>query len=207
MAAQRRFGRTSRRGKLPSRTARSRESLEMVTRNEGLAFWLVPAPVVRDFFVSIIGELAARLDGPVFEPHLTLFGGIINHDRTMQVFRTLPIASSYHLEIEGIFSSTKYTKTLFVRFHLSDELRELRRAITDALDLEVGDDFDPHLSLLYKSMTPGEQEELARSIKIPFQQARFEGLKAIAHPAQIATRADVEAWREIGRRSPTRASS
>jgi 2'-5' RNA ligase len=135
----------------------------------------------------------------VFEPHITLHGGIINHDRTLHVLRKLPVASSYELEMEGIFSSPKFTKTLFIRYRLSDELRELRSAIAQALDLESEDDFDPHLSLLYKEMPRREQEELVRSIKIPFQRATFAGLKLIAHPPKIMTRADVEVWREIGR--------
>ncbi len=165
-----------------------------------LAFWLVPAPREREFFASLIEEFARRFDSPVFEPHLTLVGGIANHDRTLQAFRKRSVNARCELEIEGVHFSERYTKTLFVCFHLSDELRELRNAITQALDLESEDDFDPHLSLLYKKMPPAEQEELARSIKLPFQRASFEGLKLIAYPPTMTTRADVEAWREIDQR-------
>ena len=177
----------------------------MTTTTEMLAFWLTPAPRERAFFASIIRELAARFDAPAFEPHITLVGGIVNDDRTLHVFRTLPVAPSYQLKIEGTFSATKYTKTFFIRFHLSDELRELRSSIAQALDLESEDDFDPHLSLLYKKMPLSERKELGTSVKIPFQRVSFEGFKLMAHPPKITTRAEVEIWREIECRRLTNA--
>jgi hypothetical protein len=43
--------------------------------DEITAFWLMPAAREREFFSGVIAELAARFDAPVFEPHVTLFGG------------------------------------------------------------------------------------------------------------------------------------
>lgn len=171
-----------------------------------VAFWLVPAASTYEFFVALSRELADRFDAPRFEPHVTLHGGDIDRERALRVLCELPAAARYELEVEGIHSSPKYTKTLFVRFHLSVKLRQLRSALAEALDLESADNFDPHLSLLYKKIPQPAQEALASSIKIPFQQASFEGLKLIAHPPKITTRAEVEAWREIGQRCLTNAS-
>ena len=162
-----------------------------------LAFWLRPAAREREFFQDLIERLAFQLDAPVFEPHLTLFGGVANRDRTLQLFRKFSIPTRCELEIEGVRFSERYTQTLFVRFHLSDKLSELRRALAEALELKPEDNFEPHLSLLYKEMPLQEKEELAKGITIPFQSVSFEGLKGIAHPPVIATRTDVEAWREI----------
>jgi len=36
--------------------------------------WLIPAETARSFFMSTIGELAARFDAPLFEPHVTIKG-------------------------------------------------------------------------------------------------------------------------------------
>ena len=172
----------------------------MTRTTERLAVWLMPGTQAREFFATIIGELALRFDAPVFEPHLTLGGAIGNDHKTRRVFRDLIIAPNYELEVEGIRFSGRYTQTLFVRFHFSDELRELRRALGQALDLENADDFDPHLSLLYKEIPLPELEALTRSIRIPFQRASFEGLRLIAHPPTVTRREDVEAFHEIERR-------
>jgi len=169
----------------------------VLDRTELIALWLLPAAPACEFFQSLVGELAGRFDAPTFEPHVTLLGGIANHDRTLQVFRKLLVPTRCELEIEGIHFSELYTKTLFVRFHLSDELRQLRGALAQSFESESGDDFDPHLSLLYKKMPHREQAELARSVKIPFPRATFEGMKLIAYPPKVTTRADVAAWREI----------
>ena len=118
----------------------------------------------------------------------------------MQSFRQLSISTRCELEIEGVCFSDRYTQTLFVRFHLTEELRQLRGAVAQALHCEQEGDFMPHLSLLYKDMPQTEKEELANEIVIPFQSASFAGLTLIAHPAEIRTRADVEAWREISQR-------
>src|SRR6187551_3732627 len=99
-----------------------------MTATERLAFWLMPDTQAREFFATIIGELARQFDAPVFEPHLTLLGTIPNDDKTRRVFRNLIIAPNYELEIDGIHFSRRYTQTLFVRFRLSEELRELHRA-------------------------------------------------------------------------------
>ena len=171
-----------------------------MTATEKLAFWLIPETQAREFFATIIGELARRFDAPVFEPHLTLLGAIANDDKTRRVFRNLIVAPNYALEIAGIHFSERHTQTLFVRFHLSEKLRELHRALGQALDLENTDDFDPHLSLLYKEMPLAQLEELARNIKLPFQRVSFAGLKLIAHPPTVTRREDVKAFREIERR-------
>jgi 2'-5' RNA ligase len=171
-----------------------------MTTTERLAFWLMPGTQARKFFATIIEKLSLRFHAPVFEPHVTLLGAIANDDKTRRVFRDLIVAPKYDLEIEGIHFSERYTHTLFVRFHLSEELRELHRALGHALALEIANDFGPHVSLLYKEMPHPALEELARRIRIPFQRASFEGLKLIAHPPTVARREDVEAFREIDRR-------
>ena len=172
----------------------------MIDRTKLIAFWLLPAAPARQFFRSLIVELAARFDAPVFEPHLTLLGGIANHERALRALREVSVKTRCELRIEGVHFSERFTQTLFVRFYLSDELRRLSRVFAQALDLESGDDFDPHVSLLYKDMPVADKKELAGWIKISFEQASFEGLKLIAHPPTITTRADVEAWREIDQR-------
>lgn len=172
----------------------------MATPKQPLAFWLVPAPRENAFFAKIIEELATRFDAPVFEPHLTLHGGDVDPRRAADALQEMPAATRYQLEIEGIHASGEYIKTLFVRFRPSAELYQLRAALGEILDLESGDEFDPHLSLLYKRMPAHEKAILAENVQVPFEQTTFAGLKLIAHPPAVETRADVEAWHSLGER-------
>lgn len=155
------------------------------------ALWLLPAPAEREHFASVIRELAAPLGAPIFEPHLTLRGAISTRAEALQLLAKLPRAERFEFQIEGIHFSERYTQTLFVRFHLDDELRRLREAVG------AESEFDPHISLLYQEMPLAAKAELARGIVLPFTHVRFAGWKVIAHPPQITKRAEVEAWREI----------
>ena len=171
----------------------------MTIPKERLAFWLIPARREKAFFGKIIAELGARFDAPVFEPHLTLHGGV-DPQRAVDSLQKIPAAAKYQLEIEGIHASGEYIKTFFVRFRPSEKLQRLRAALGEMLDLESAAEFDPHLSLLYKRMPELEKAALAKTVEIPFQKVSFEGMKLIAHPAEIKRRADVEAWQTVEQR-------
>jgi hypothetical protein len=69
----------------------------------------------------------------------------------------------------------------------------LHRASNSESDYEL----NPHLSLLYKTMAPEIQRELAGSITLPFSNATFDTVKAVLSPARIESREDVESWRVV----------
>src|SRR5439155_26475494 len=60
---------------------------------------------------------------------------------------------------------------------------------------------DPHMSLIYKKLAHRAQSELASAIKFPFPGVVFDCIKAIRCSAPARTRADVEAWKVIARKS------
>lgn len=171
-----------------------------------IAFWLLPAEEAKAFFRSVIGELAARCGGPMFEPHLTLQGAEMEGERAIQVLQRIAVsASSLQLRIRGIKFSKKYAKTLFVQFETSPEAESVSAAFATAPG-SGGYRFDPHLSLLYKKMEESEQAALARGIKIPFESVRFDALAAVSVPRAIKNASDVEAWRTLSERRLTGSS-
>lgn len=164
------------------------------------SFWLVPAAHEQKFFDSVIRDLAVRFDAPIFESHLTLCDAGPDEDAARRVLSNVQARASYALEIESVEVSARFTKTLFVRFRLSDEVNQLRRPISEALGLPKATDFDPHLSLLYKEMSEEKKNDLRATIALPFQRVRFVELALIAHPVKIISREDVEAWKVLARR-------
>lgn len=173
----------------------------MSNEEEVIAFWLLPAKNEMEFFSSLIRDLAARFDAPIFEPHVTLYGGAMTKERAAQVLETLTAPPTLRLEIDGVAFSEEFTKTLFVQFHPSTEATELSREIATATGSQSGYRFDPHLSLIYAKMSKIEKIESARAIEMPFQSVVFDSLRTIVCPARIKERTDVEAWRTLQERS------
>ena len=60
---------------------------------------------------------------------------------------------------------------------------------------------NPHVSLIYKQLSPRAKSELASAIKFPFPGVVFDCIKAIRCSAPARTRADVEGWKVVARRS------
>jgi hypothetical protein len=165
-----------------------------------LAFWLTPAEPGRGFFHSVVDDLAARYDAPVFEPHLTLFSTGFDHAFDFAPLEQIPMPHEIELKIDSVQHSDRYTKTLFVRFPPSAELMVLRRDLAKAAGQELPEDYDPHVSLIYKEISPNERSDLAGSIEFPFEFVRFDAVKAISSPAKIESGAEVKAWRSLWER-------
>jgi hypothetical protein len=56
---------------------------------------------------------------------------------------------------------------------------------------------NPHLSLIYKTMSTAAKREIVNSLSRPFDEVPFDSVKAVISPARIESRADVEAWKVV----------
>jgi 2'-5' RNA ligase len=163
-----------------------------------VTYWLTPAEPARSYFSSLISDLAARFDAPVFEPHVTVY--VTNADRENPNTVLTDVMSQrheYRLAIRGLDYSDKFTKTLFLQFAPDPGLarlsQDLQRASASRTDYEL----NPHLSLLYKDMDQETKRGLAASIALPFTDVIFDRVKAVVSRATISSRKDVEAWRVV----------
>ena len=176
----------------------------MAEEKQKLAFWLVPAPDSKSFFAGVIEELAQRFAGPVFEPHVTLRGAELDESRALDLLEKVAAASGpLQLRIRGVDFSEKYTRTLYVQFQSSVDASRASAAFAKGAGSQNGYEFDPHLSLLYKTMPDAAKAELAREIRIPFDHVSFDALKLVSVPGPIEAPEDVEAWRMLAERRLT----
>lgn len=168
-----------------------------------VTFWLMPAAEAKAVFTSLINDLAQRLGAPVFEPHVTLQAAALPEERAIELLDAVAAAyAPLQLQVAGVEFSEEYTKTLYVQFQPSPEAS----AISDALARAFGDNsyrFDPHLSLLYKTLPPAATAELARETKIPLEQVSFDAVQLVSIPQAIERAEDVRAWRTIAERRLT----
>ena len=170
----------------------------MTADKQKLAFWLMPSADAKPFVASLVEELARRLDAPVFEPHVTLQGAEMEEPAARALLKNVAAAHApVGLQIAGIEFSEKFTKTLYVQFTPSDTATAISNAIAEGVGSDSGYEFDPHLSLVYKTMTGPEKQALAREIAIPFEQVRCDSLKLVSVPQSIKGPEDVHAWRML----------
>ena len=176
----------------------------METCGEIVTYWLCPAEPERSQFARLIADLAVRFDAPAFEPHVTIHVTNVDRENPGTVLDKIGKGRGpYRLYVRGLDYSDKYTKTLFVQLAPDAELaqlsEDLRRASVSPSDYQL----NPHVSLLYKTMDEETKRRLVASIILPFTAVNFSIVKAVLSPAEIKSRADVEAWRVIAECSLT----
>ncbi|MBO0696693.1 MAG: 2'-5' RNA ligase family protein [Verrucomicrobia bacterium] len=163
-----------------------------------IAYWLIPTEPARSYFQSVIDDLARRYDAPQFEPHVTVYVGVDRADSVDDVLsearRGCERIVLKALEVSG---SSEFIKTLFVQFDGTTQLQRLNQTIRMAAQDSSAYRLDPHLSLLYKTVSDQDRRSLMRSIEVPFSEVTFDSLKAVRCISPTQSRADVEAWRVV----------
>jgi hypothetical protein len=166
--------------------------------SEILTYWLIPAEPARSYFRSLIQDFARRFDAAIFEPHVTLYVTEPGNENPAGVLKeTLRNIEPLCLSITAINYSDEFTKTLFVEFRPDELLSGLSRKLRAGSASQREYQLNPHLSLIYKTMSSETKAQLAQSLRLPFDVVRFDSAKAVISPAKIESRADVEAWRVV----------
>jgi putative hydrolase of the HAD superfamily len=133
-----------------------------------LSIWLVPAEPARSLLEQRIDELARRYDAPRFLPHITLFAGTTTgvewRDRLARAAHGIPACS---VQVIGVGHSDQLFKTAFLQIATSATLSALQRRVAAALGAADGYLFEPHLSLVYKTLSEATRADLAREIDAP----------------------------------------
>lgn len=169
-------------------------------KKTAIVYWLLPAKPKRELFCEVIRILRKQFGAPNFEPHLTLFVTRKRPESPRKILRRLE-ARSIRLNVRGVAFSPQFTKTLFIRFRSSPALRKLAADLGRAAKSAAKMPADPHVSLLYKKIPQRAKKELAKVIRLPFRNARFDSIAAVRLTLPVRTGADVAKWKVIARRS------
>jgi hypothetical protein len=160
-----------------------------------IAYWLTLARPERDLFVQMIRILAAELDAIPFEPHLSIC--VASNTETARDVVKQMSGSPIRLRVKGVFVSTKFTKTLFVRFERNAALDALNIKVRRAAKIPQEILRDPHVSLLYKNMPMAAKRELAAMLRLPCKEVVVDSIKAIRCSSPMEAPADVNSWRVV----------
>ena len=136
--------------------------------NRVYSLWLVPGAdtTARRQLQATIAELAAEHeDAPVFEPHVTVCGGIDGKRTTLEETARVMAARTDPLEVafEGVRWSTTRHQCVFLVVEPTLELVELHRSAREAVGGPSAA-YHPHLSLVYSEMDVADRRDVAQSI-------------------------------------------
>jgi 2'-5' RNA ligase len=168
-------------------------------KSNAIVYWLVPAKPERELFRELIRILAKQFEAPRFEPHLTLIAIADDGRAPREILRQIH-APPIHLGVRGIGSSSRFTKTLFVRFEASKSLGKLVVDLERELRKRTKSVRDPHVSLLYKKLPRRVKKELVPTIKLPFEEVTFDFIQAVRSVLPIRDGSDVQAWRVVAKK-------
>lgn len=128
----------------------------------GLSLWLMPAEPAARRFASVITTIALRLGSPVFDPHVTLLGGLTLEEEVAWP-RARALASALapvRVRLVRAGWRPSYFRCLYAEVEGEGIVRAhgTARAV---FHLPEGQPYEPHLSVAYADLTELEQASLA----------------------------------------------
>jgi len=140
-----------------------------------------------------IGILAGKLGSPIFEPHVTLVGGITGA-REPLIAATQDIAKSIgniEAEFDGISGLDEYFKSIFVRIKKTRMMQLANEVAKRRLGWETSKDYMPHMSLAYSDADASKKQELMAAIPA------FSGVCKFVRLDLYSTTGNVGEWKRI----------
>ena len=133
---------------------------------KGYSLWLVPTGKAYDKLSSLIQRLAKSYNAPIFEPHVTLIGEIMQSENDA-LRKTEQLASrqnSFQITLNSVDYQDYYFRTLFIRAEKTNLLQALHDRSKDVFEVKDVSDYMPHLSLMYGNFPKAVKEQIIKDI-------------------------------------------
>jgi len=135
------------------------------------SLWLMPTGEVRRRLAGTILDLSREYAAPVFEPHVTLAGGIVGSalevaSKMKDLARRIPPFAARLTVVDGF---DDYFRCLFVRLATTHPIMLANKAAREVFALLKQPAFMPHLSLLYGSLPPSVKTGIIASMSRRFE--------------------------------------
>lgn len=160
----------------------------------GYSIWLMPTGDVHARLFALMRELAKDYSTPVFEPHVTLIGGLLDPEGEMlsKMSRLARLLRPFSVRLGGVAHLDGFFTCLFIRVEETQELLAANREAREIFDRSHDPKFVPHLSLMYGNLSRDIKTRIISQIGSEFHMS-FEARSL--HP--FRTSGPVESWRRI----------
>lgn len=142
--------------------------------SKGYTLWLMPKGQLYEKLKALIKKLANENNGPAFEPHVTLLGGIELSEEEV-IKRTTQLVKDqkpFYVTLKQIEYEDFYFRTLFVKAEITEFSQSLHNRAKQIFEKDIPP-YMPHLSLLYGNYPVDLKERIITEIDRE-QRAQFE---------------------------------
>ncbi len=131
------------------------------------SIWVIPSESVNITLQKIIDQLSKEFGGPLFEPHMTIIGGINQglseiEEKTYKIAQTL---NTLELTLGPVSFSTTYFQNVLVRVNSTALLMQLNLDFKKVFG-EENSVFMPHISLLYGNQNMETRERATSAFRL-----------------------------------------
>lgn len=130
--------------------------------NQTHSLWLSPFGEPKFLVQDRIKKLSDRYSSPLFEPHVTLLGGL--HTGVTELVQLTDTLAGSLRPFDIVLTDAGYTDTffqsLFIHVAKSEELLNARKIAEKLFEIKPEESFNPHLSLLYGDLDRKEKERI-----------------------------------------------
>lgn len=137
-------------------------------KTKGYALFLIPQGKVYKNLVHIISNLAQTYYVPLFEPHVTLLGYIMDSPEQV-VDKTKKLASMikpYEIELSKINFLDDYLRCLFIEAKKTKLVIEANQKARQVFNQETNQKYLPHLSLMYGDFLESLKKEIVKNYQL-----------------------------------------
>ena len=127
--------------------------------------WVKPTGAVRDTLVQTIQELAHGLGGPVFEPHVTLLGGLsgTEQEHTQRSEIVTQQLRPFKITLRAPAYRSEYFQCLFIHAEHTTSLMNAN-VLARRIFQKPNETYMPHLSLVYGSCPESRKRAIIRNL-------------------------------------------
>ena len=139
-------------------------------RKKDFAIWIIPSGEIYEKYHNLIYHLSQKYSTPMFEPHITLLGHVIDSQvgAISKISRLSALTRPFPLRLTSIGYSDEYFRCLFIKTRKSRELAELHSRAKEIFTLLNKRPFIPHLSLVYGNLSSIIREKIVSEIGSEF---------------------------------------
>ena len=121
----------------------------------GYSIWLMPTGDVHARLFALMRELAKDYYTPVFEPHVTLIGGLLDPEGEIlsKTSRLAGLLRPFNVRLGGVAHLDGFFTCLFIRAEETQELLAAHSEARSVFGRWQDPRFMPHLSLMYGNLS------------------------------------------------------